>query len=146
MIALAWFFCGVLFAIGLGVSGMTQPAKVIGFLNPVGGWDPSLAFVMLGAIGIHVPGYLLRKRRKAPLLATEFQLPTRTDLSPRLIIGASMFGLGWGIAGYCPGPALVSVSSGTSSALFFMAAMLGGMVLHRALVPAEQAPPHQKAA
>ena len=146
MIALAWFVCGVLFAIGLGISGMTQPAKVIGFLNPVGGWDPSLALVMVGAIAAHVPGTLLRKRRAAPILAADFNVPSRTDISPRLLMGAGLFGLGWGIAGYCPGPALVSVSSGTSSALIFVSAMVGGMVIHRTVVPQERHPETQQAA
>ena len=146
MIALAWLLCGALFAVGLGVSGMTQPAKVVGFLNPVGGWDPSLAFVMLGAIAIHVPGYLIRKRRDKPFIASEFSIPTRNDISPRLLMGAGLFGVGWGIAGYCPGPALVSVTSGSTSAILFVVAMVGGMVLQRALVPREEVPKGQKVA
>ncbi len=124
------FGSGLLFGIGLLVSGMAQPAKVVGFLDLLGGWDPSLAFVMIGAIGVHLVAYRLVPSWGKPLLAPSFGIPTRRDLDPRLVVGAAMFGAGWGLAGYCPGPALVSVATGASSALVFGGAMLVGMAAY----------------
>lgn len=121
---------GMLFAFGLGLSGMTLPAKVIGFLNISGHWDPSLAFVMIGAIGVHALAWnFWLKKKKTPILAGEFHLPPQGGVDRRLLVGAGLFGVGWGIGGFCPGPALLSVVSLDSSVLIFVVAMLSGMAL-----------------
>lgn len=121
------FAAGLLFALGLGIGGMTQPAKVIGFLDVAGDWDPSLAFVMGGALLVYAVVARLALARPAPLLESKFFVPTRRDIDRPLVIGAVLFGAGWGLAGYCPGPALVSLGSGRASVLVFVAAMLLGM-------------------
>jgi len=129
----AAFLCGLVFALGLGLGGMTQPSKVVGFLDITGAWDPSLAFVMGGALATHA---LLRRwivARPAPLLASSFALPTKTDVDRRLLSGAAIFGVGWGLAGFCPGPAIVAAGSGASTALVFVPAMLAGMLAHEAV-------------
>jgi len=123
------FLSGLLFAVGLGVGGMTQPAKVIGFLDITGNWDPALMFVIAGAIGTYSLIYRLSRRRNAPVLATNFQVPTRKDVDRRLLAGAAIFGAGWGLGGFCPGPALTSLASGQTPVLVFVVAMLGGMAL-----------------
>lgn len=121
---------GALFAVGLVISGMTDPAKVRGFLDVTGAWDPSLAFVMMGAIGVHAPlAYFIAKRR-APVLAPAFA-PLAKVVDARLVVGAAIFGAGWGIAGYCPGPAIVSLIGGPLVGLAFVVAMAVGMVLAR---------------
>ena len=125
------FLSGLVFALGLGISGMTQPAKVIGFLDFTGNWDPSLAFVMVGAIMVHALLYRLIRRRSSPLFAPTFAIPTRTDIDLRLVGGATLFGIGWGIGGFCPGPALTSLASGHSTVLIFVAAMITGMYLYK---------------
>ncbi|MFT4623272.1 MAG: putative membrane protein YedE/YeeE [Myxococcota bacterium] len=125
------FAAGVLFAAGLGVGGMTDPTKVIGFLTLNADWDPSLAFVMGGAIVAHVATYKLVLRQPSPLFAERFQIPTRRDLTPRLVLGAVLFGMGWALAGYCPGPALVSLPALEGGSAVFVAAMLAGMGLHK---------------
>ncbi|MBJ6764101.1 YeeE/YedE family protein [Myxococcaceae bacterium JPH2] len=122
---------GLLFALGLGLGGMTDPAKVVGFLDFAGAWDPSLAFVMGGALAVHAPLQRLIRRRRSPVLATEFPARSKARVDLRLVGGAALFGVGWGLAGYCPGPALVSLASGTGTALLFGASMLGGMLLFR---------------
>ncbi len=127
---LAAFGVGVLFAIGLGISGMTLPLKVIGFLDFTGEWDPALAFVMGGAVIVYAIGYRLVTKRERPRFDVKFSLPTRREITPRLIAGATLFGLGWGLGGFCPGPALTSVPSGAPQVLVFVAAMLGGMYLY----------------
>lgn len=125
---------GALFGAGLLLSGMTQPAKVIGFLNPAGGWDPSLAFVMGGAVLVYSLIFrVVLRNRAAPWFDKVFHLPTRKDLDLGLLAGAALFGVGWGLGGYCPGPGLVSAAAGNSSAMLFLGAMLTGMFLqHRA--------------
>lgn len=130
------FASGLLFAVGLGVAGMTQPSRVLGFLDvlpygtPGGGaWDPSLAFVMAGAIAVYMPVFWWARR----VLPRRLQLPTRNRIDAPLVVGSAMFGVGWGLAGYCPGPALVSLATLTGPALAFGAAMLVGMRLHRML-------------
>jgi uncharacterized membrane protein YedE/YeeE len=133
--AIGAFLAGLVFAIGLGISGMTQPSKVIGFLDFAGDWDPSLAFVMVGAIGVHFVLMRVIKKRRAPIAADVFRIPTREDLSPALIGGSAMFGVGWGLGGYCPGPAIVSLASHSSNVLVFVAAMLAGIFIHRLLTP-----------
>jgi uncharacterized membrane protein YedE/YeeE len=119
---------GILFGIGLAISGMLDPRKIIGFLDLFGSWDPSLAFVMAGAIPVALAGFTLGRARTAPIAAASFQMPTRSDIDRDLIVGAVLFGAGWGIAGFCPGPALASLGLFNSGALVFVFAMLIGMV------------------
>ncbi len=130
MAAAVAFFSGLLFALGLGLSGMTQPAKVLAFLDIGGAWDPSLAMVMIGAIAVHATSYRIITRRPSPLLGGHFGLPSSTQLDAKLLGGAALFGVGWGIAGYCPGPALTAIGGGSAAALTFVPAMLGGMFVH----------------
>jgi uncharacterized protein len=133
MAQLTAFITGLLFAVGLGVGGMTQPAKVLGFLDVSGNWDPSLAFVMLGAIAVHATTMRWILRRRAPLFAVRFALPTRRDVNARLVAGAALFGAGWGLVGYCPGPALTALGGGVPAAAVFVPAMVAGMWLFRTL-------------
>lgn len=123
------FFSGLLFALGLGISGMTRPLKVIGFLDFFGDWDASLAFVMFGAIAVYFVAYRWSRKMPSPLFASGFSLPTRSDLDAKLILGAAIFGAGWGLAGFCPGPALTSLASGALPVFAFVAAMALGMYL-----------------
>jgi uncharacterized membrane protein YedE/YeeE len=120
---------GALFASGLVVSGMTLPAKVQGFLDFTGAWDPSLALVMGGAVSVYAVTWTLVRRMKRPLAGDGFIVPTNRTIDARLIAGAAIFGVGWGLSGYCPGPAVVAASTGTAPALVYLAAMLAGMVL-----------------
>jgi len=129
------FLAGALFAIGLTVAGMTQPAKVIGFLDVTGAWDPSLAFVMVGAITVHAVTRRLVLRRRAPFGAAAFDEPNARSIDAPLVAGAALFGVGWGAAGYCPGPAIVSLGTGSREALVFVAAMAVGMMAHRFFRP-----------
>lgn len=124
---LASFVVGIIFAVGLGLSGMTQPQKVIGFLDIFGNWDPSLIFVMFGAIGVHFVAYRITRRRQAPVLATQWDVPERTDITPALIAGSFIFGIGWGIGGYCPGPAISALASFDILPAVFVGAMIVGM-------------------
>ena len=119
---------GFVFALGLGISGMTDANKVIAFLNPLGGWDPSLAFVMVGAIGVHLVALRLLSKRQSPLLGGRFVETDSSLVDTRLVMGAGIFGAGWGLGGFCPGPALVSATALGAEALVFTAAMLLGMV------------------
>ena len=143
------FVAGLVFALGLGVSGMTQPAKVIAFLDVAGAWDPSLAFVMLGAIGVHLVFARRVKTAAAPRFAPSFSLPRATAVDRRLLLGAALFGIGWGIAGFCPGPAVVSVVTLAPTAIAFVAAMVVAMAVHAFLFeraaagasPEDDAPP-----
>ena len=129
----AAFLAGLVFAIGLGLSGMTDANKVIGFLNLAGEWDPSLAFVMVGAIAVHLSLYRLILKRKSPLFADRFHIPTRQDIDPKLVGGGALFGVGWGLGGFCPGPGLVSATGLGSAAAVFVGCMIAGMLLHRLL-------------
>lgn len=133
MSALAAFAAGLVFGIGLILGGMTDPAKVIGFLDLAGKWDPSLAFVMGGAVLVGFFAFALARRRAKAFLGHAMDLPTRRDVDLRLVLGSAVFGVGWGLAGFCPGPALVSFASGEAKAAIFVAAMLGGMLMYRAL-------------
>ena len=126
---IVFYLCGVLFAVGLGVSGMTNPKKVIGFLDFFGKWDATLMTVLAAAMGVNVILFRFILKMKNPLLTGKFLLPTRTDIDMRLIGGAALFGIGWGLAGYCPGPALTSVASGTMASLSFVMMMAIGQVL-----------------
>lgn len=125
------FGTGIVFAIGLGLSGMTQPQKVIGFLDIFGYWDPALVFVMLGAIAFHSISFRLVMRRTSPILSERFMVPNFKHIDTRLILGAAIFGVGWGIGGYCPGPALTSLASMQSESFIFVGSMLTGMGIFR---------------
>jgi uncharacterized membrane protein YedE/YeeE len=129
---IAAFFCGLLFAAGLGVSGMTLPTRVVGFLDFFGGWDYSLMFVMGGAIAVYLPVWYAMKCRKS-VLAGSLPCSARKDTDARLFIGASIFGIGWGLAGVCPGPGIVLLGRPSVETAAFVAAMLAGMLVHRAL-------------
>ena len=124
---------GLLFGIGLIISGMANPAKVLGFLDLAGRWDPSLALVMLGAIAIGLIGFSRAKRRQVSLLGAPMQLPASNIIDRRLIAGSLLFGVGWGLAGICPGPALALLLTGQAGIFLFIAAMLAGMALHTLL-------------
>lgn len=117
----------VLFGVGLGLGGMLDPTRVVGFLDVTGVWDPSLVFVMGGALGVNAIAYRLTRRRAAPVFDDHFDLPTRHDFEPRLIWGSVLFGVGWGLSGYCPGPAIVTVVDGTLEAFLFLGAMALGV-------------------
>jgi uncharacterized membrane protein YedE/YeeE len=117
---------GLLFGAGLLISGMADPARVLAFLTLAPGWDPSLAFVMGGALAVTVPGFALMQRHGRPVFATAFSAPANTRIERRLLLGAAIFGLGWGLVGYCPGPAVVSAGLGQWPALLFLPAMLAG--------------------
>jgi uncharacterized membrane protein YedE/YeeE len=125
------FIVGVLFAVGLGISGMTQPQKVIGFLDIFGNWDPSIIFVMCGAILVHFFSYRMIRKRKAPWFSDKWHIPTRKDISPALVLGSLMFGIGWGLGGYCPGPAVTSLASFQIRPFIFVLSMILGMVVFR---------------
>lgn len=125
------FACGLLFGLGLIVSEMVNPAKVLAFLDIFGSWDPSLAFVMGGAVAASALGYLIVKRRGVPVFAPRLEIPTRRDLDRRLIGGAALFGVGWGLVGLCPGPALTALTFGPWQVFVFVAAMIAGMALFR---------------
>jgi len=122
------FLGGLVFGIGLAVSGMTQPAKIVGFFDFGGSWDPSLGFVMAGALLVYAPVYrAVVKQWHRPIWASSFSLPTRKDIDWRLVSGSALFGVGWGLGGYCPGPAFTSVGARSHEALIFGAAMLVGV-------------------
>lgn len=125
---------GLLFGLGLAVSRMVDPAKVLGFLDITGNWDPTLAFVMGGALLITLPLTLPTLKRSRPLLDRAFSLPTKTRLDPRLIGGSTLFGVGWGLVGYCPGPAISSLAYGRHETVIFLAALIVGSLLTK-LVP-----------
>jgi uncharacterized membrane protein YedE/YeeE len=133
---LSAFASGLLFGLGLIVSQMVNPAKVLGFLDVFGNWDPSLALVMGGAVAVSALGSLVARRRGVPVLAPRLEIPTRSDLDWPLIGGAALFGIGWGLVGLCPGPALTALTFGPPSVFVFVAAMIAGMALFR-LAPAD---------
>ena len=118
---------GLVFGLGLILSGMANPAKVLAFLDLAGRWDPSLALVMAGALAVALPAFAWAKRRKTSMLGTPLSLPTSTTIDARLVGGGLLFGVGWGLAGFCPGPALVALGMGEAKALLFVVAMLAGM-------------------
>lgn len=121
------FLAGFVFALGLGLARMTHPERIIGFLDFTGAWNPSLGFVMAGAVVVHALLYRAVIRRSAPLFAPSFSIPTRRDLDPKLIAGAALFGIGWGLGGFCPGPSIVALLSGNVAVFVFVASMLAGM-------------------
>lgn len=130
---LAALVVGFIFAIGLGLSGMTQPQKVIGFLDLFGHWDPSLIFVMAGGVMVHFITYRFIIKRKSPLFSPVWHVPTKREITPALIIGSVLFGIGWGLAGFCPGPAVTSLASFQIQPFIFVISMLIGMFLFRQL-------------
>lgn len=132
---LSAFVAGLLFSVGLAVSGMTMPTKVVGFLDVFGSWDPSLVGVMGGGILVAFIAFRRLRLWEHPLFANTFHIPDRTDITSSLVLGAAIFGVGWGILGYCPGPAVTSLVTGYTEVLVFVAAMLGGMLAHRLLSP-----------
>ncbi|MFC3457914.1 DUF6691 family protein [Massilia haematophila] len=123
------FGIGLLFGLGLIVSGMTNPAKVLGFLDLAGRWDPSLLFVMGGAIAVAAIGFAFAGRRRQAVLGGPIRMPTATAIDRRLVLGSVAFGIGWGLAGFCPGPAIASLAAGAIEPLIFTAAMVAGMGL-----------------
>ncbi|KAF0810834.1 hypothetical protein A167_00321 [Alcanivorax sp. S71-1-4] len=132
-ITLSALIAGLLFGLGLLVSGMANPAKVLGFLDLAGLWDPSLALVMAGAVLVGLVAFRLAGQRQRSLLAEPMRLPTARDIDRRLVLGGIGFGVGWGLAGFCPGPALVALGTGDMKAVVFVAAMLAGMALFEVL-------------
>jgi uncharacterized protein len=128
---LSGFVIGLIFGLGITISGMINPAKVLNFFDIAGTWDPSLAFVMGGALAVAIPGYRLVLRRPAPVLETRFQLPDTRVIDRRLVLGSATFGVGWGIAGFCPGGALPAIGTGHPDVLIFIAALIGGLLLAR---------------
>lgn len=123
---------GILFGLGLGLSEMVNPARVIGFLDVAGRWDPTLVFVLGGALAVSIPGFQFAGRiMRRPVFESRFLLPTRKDVDGRLLGGAALFGVGWGLAGLCPGPAIVDLSTATPQIFLFVAAMLTGMLIYR---------------
>ena len=128
---LVGLIAGLLFGVGLVVSGMSNPQKVLNFLDVFGTWDPSLAFVLAAAVGVAAIGFQMSRVQAAPLLGGRFDLPARRDLDARLIGGAALFGVGWGLGGFCPGPVLTAVPLGETGALVFFGGMLLGMWLGR---------------
>lgn len=129
MLVLTSLLAGLVFGLGLILSGMANPAKVLGFLDLFGRWDPSLAFVMGGAVAVSAVAFSIARRRSVSLLGAAMKLPTARQIDRRLVIGSVLFGIGWGIAGFCPGPALVALGMGEAKALVFVVAMLAGMGL-----------------
>lgn len=131
-LALVSFACGLIFGAGLLISGMTNTAKVLGFLDLFGAWDATLAFVMAGAVAVSSIGFALAKRRGAPVFAAQSLWPTRKDIDAPLVAGAVLFGIGWGLVGLCPGPALVNLAGLSLPVIAFVAAMAVGMLGHEA--------------
>ena len=131
--------CGLIFGAGIAISGMMNPAKVLNFFDVAGTWDLSLAFVMGGAVAVTFIGYRLAWRRSTPLLAQRFQVPTSTHIDSNLIGGSALFGIGWGIAGFCPGAAIPALATGRWEVALFLAAVLGGFWLRRLALPARPA-------
>ena len=130
MLTIASLFCGLIFGAGLLISGMVQPTKVLGFLDIFGAWDPSLAVVMVAALAVSIPGFMLARRHARPFLATQSFWPTKIGLDRSLVIGSALFGAGWGLVGLCPGPALENLATLSRGVIAFVVAMSAGMVLH----------------
>ena len=137
MAILVQFAIGLIFGLGLIISGMSNPAKVLNFLDlggiPAGTWDASLAFVMAGAVAVTFVGFSYVLKLTRPFFAERFHVPTRRDIDPKIIVGPAIFGIGWGLVGFCPGPALTALGFGSTSAVIFVVAMCGGMVLARVI-------------
>ncbi|SIP91255.1 hypothetical protein SAMN05880590_101167 [Rhizobium sp. RU35A] len=127
---LAALGCGTLFGFGLSLSGMLDPARVQGFLDPFGAWDPSLIFVLGGAVLVAMAGMAWVRRMPQPVLADQFQIPTNRRIDRPLVLGSALFGIGWGLGGFCPGPAISALPLGFGAVLLFVIAMVAGMILH----------------
>ena len=123
-------FAGTLFGVGLAVSGMMNPARVVGFLDVAGEWDPTLAFVMGGALLVTIPAFRAILNRPRPVFADGFDLPTKSALDGRLLGGAALFGVGWGLSGFCPGPAVAALTTGLAPVFAFVVAMVAGMAVY----------------
>ena len=134
------FAVGLLFGLGLILSGMTDPGKVLGFLDLAGAWDPSLAFVMGGAIAVAFFAFAVARKRATAFLGGAIELPESRRIDPRLLTGSLVFGVGWGLAGFCPGPALVAAGAGHWQAVLFTLGMVGGMVVHELLTESGRGP------
>jgi uncharacterized membrane protein YedE/YeeE len=130
MLVIAALICGLIFGWGLLISGMVQPAKVLAFLDIFGTWDPSLAVVMIAALVVSVPGFMLAKRRERPFFAKQSVWPTKMGIDHPLVIGSALFGFGWGLVGLCPGPALENLATLSPRVIAFVVAMAAGMALH----------------
>jgi uncharacterized membrane protein YedE/YeeE len=137
---LASVAAGLLFGFGLALSGMTRPLKVLGFLDVAGAWDPSLVFVLGGAVTVATIAFRVVLRRRAPLFAASFDVPTNRTIDAPLIGGALLFGIGWGIAGYCPGPAIAQLAAPNAETLYFLPAMIAGWWLYRVTAGLGRAP------
>lgn len=133
VVLLAAFASGALFGAGLAVSQMINPEKVLAFLDVSGNWDPSLGLVMAAALAVSALGFQWSRRRARPMLDNKFHLPTRRDIDTRLALGAIIFGIGWGLAGYCPGPAIAAIATGAAEPAIFLLAMFGGSFAARAV-------------
>ncbi len=131
--SLAALASGAVFGVGLSVSRMIDPAKVLGFLDLFGNWDPSLAFVMAGGLAVTTVAFALIKKRTSPIWHDVFHLPTKNEIDAKLVLGSALFGVGWGLVGMCPGPALANLLLGAWQPLVFVGAMIAGMILHRLL-------------
>lgn len=129
MYAIITFSTGLLFGLGLAISEMTNPTVVIGFLDIFGDWNPSLIFVMGGAVAIGMIGYVIRNRRSKPWLADKWYVPTRRDIDKNLVLGAGLFGIGWGLSGYCPGPGLTALTNNPMEGIYFVGALIAGSAL-----------------
>jgi uncharacterized protein len=127
---IAPLLCGLIFGTGLLVSGMVQPSKVLGFLDIFGAWDPSLAVVMAAALAVAAPGFMLARNRPRPVLAAHYFWPAKSEIDASLVVGAGLFGIGWGLVGLCPGPALENLATLSPGVAVFVAAMAGGMLAH----------------
>lgn len=137
---LAALVSGAVFGFGLSLSGMLDPARVKGFLDVAGNWDPSLAFVLAGAVAVAMAGTWLSRRMKRPVLDQAFQPPSESRIDRRLVLGSALFGIGWGMAGFCPGPALASLTLGLAPSVLFVAAMVVGMTVHDRLIAGRDQP------
>lgn len=133
MTLIASLLTGLVFGLGLLVSGMASPSKVLGFLDLAGAWDPSLAFVMAGAIAVGVVAFAVARTRTVSFLGADMKLPSQHCIDRHLVVGSLLFGIGWGMAGFCPGPALVALGTGSPKALVFVIAMLAGMAVYELL-------------
>ncbi len=141
---LSSFIVGLIFGVGLILAGMTDPSKVIGFLDVAGLWDPSLAFVMGGAIAVGVVAFRFARKRSTAFFGGAMRMPTGNDISSRLVLGSLLFGAGWGMAGFCPGPALTALGTGNAKAAVFVLAMIAGMALFEVAERVRQSPRRER--
>lgn len=130
MRAIVSFLCGLVFGCGLLISGMTEPPKVLGFLDVLGAWDPTLGFVMAGALAVTATGYAFARRQFAPVFGVRFEWPPQTGIDRPLVVGSILFGIGWGLVGLCPGPAIENLATLSPEVIVFVLAMGAGMALH----------------